>query len=165
MSASGGIIINMAGGIVVNKEGQILLVYQHGNSWCFPKGRVEEGEEILNAAKREIYEETGISKLELIEKLGEYERSSMSLSVRDDITKPMRKRHVFLFYTEEENTKTLDKKEITEMKWCSLDNVSRLLTHPKDKEFFLSVKSRVESFITSRQDFLQVRAVSESKTG
>ena len=52
-----------AGGVVLNNKGEILIVNQHGNSWSLPKGHIEEGEEILEAAKRETYEESGIRNL------------------------------------------------------------------------------------------------------
>ena len=49
-----------AGGIVLNDKGQVLLIHQvEGDAWCFPKGHVEEGEDLLRAAEREVYEELG----------------------------------------------------------------------------------------------------------
>lgn len=55
-----------AGGVVLNKNEEILVVNQNGNSWSLPKGHIDEGEEVLEAAVREIYEESGISKLKFI---------------------------------------------------------------------------------------------------
>ena len=48
-----------AGGIVHNAEGQILMIFRLG-VWDFPKGKVEQGEEIEKAAVREVLEETGM---------------------------------------------------------------------------------------------------------
>ena len=53
-----------AGGVVVNAEGKVLVVNQHGTSWSLPKGHIEDGEDALAAARREIYEESGVSDLE-----------------------------------------------------------------------------------------------------
>src|SRR6185436_5441679 len=66
-----------AGGIVRGPDGRIVLVHQHGNSWSFPKGAVEKEESLLEAAKREIEEETGITELSYIRDLGSYERYSI----------------------------------------------------------------------------------------
>ena len=52
-----------AGGVIENTEGKIVVVSQRGTSWSLPKGHIEDGEDILAAAKREIYEETGITEL------------------------------------------------------------------------------------------------------
>jgi ADP-ribose pyrophosphatase YjhB (NUDIX family) len=48
-----------AGGVVVNRKGEVALIRQ-GKSWTFPKGRLEAGEAIHHAARREVREETGL---------------------------------------------------------------------------------------------------------
>jgi len=61
-----------AGGIVYNKNSKkVLIIKDPRGRFSFPKGRVEEREAVLNAAKREVAEETGVKKLEFIAKLGE----------------------------------------------------------------------------------------------
>ena len=47
-----------AGGIVKNKEGKVLTIFRRG-FWDLPKGKVETGEKIEDAALREVKEETG----------------------------------------------------------------------------------------------------------
>jgi len=44
---------------------KFLLLYRRGSYWNFPKGHFELGETSLEAALRELEEETGIKKLEL----------------------------------------------------------------------------------------------------
>ncbi|MCI0526904.1 MAG: NUDIX domain-containing protein, partial [Nitrospira sp.] len=85
-----------AGGIVVNKKGQILVVNQRGNSWSLPKGHIDDGEDPLAAAKREIYEESGIGKLSLIKELGSYQRHKIGLKGGDDLSE-LKTIHMFLF--------------------------------------------------------------------
>ena len=49
-----------AGGILLNKENKIFLIRKISqNEWTLPKGTVEESEDILKAAIREVKEETG----------------------------------------------------------------------------------------------------------
>ena len=59
-------ITESEGGIVLNVKQQVLVVNQNHDSWSLPKGHVDPGETSFEAAKREIYEESGISKLEYI---------------------------------------------------------------------------------------------------
>ena len=52
-------IIEAAGGVVYNKKGDVLCIYRL-NKWDLPKGKIEKGESIEEAAIREVEEETGI---------------------------------------------------------------------------------------------------------
>ncbi len=56
-----------AGAVVVTPGGGSVLLLHHleEDRWCFPKGHVEPGESIENAARREIAEETGLGSVEL----------------------------------------------------------------------------------------------------
>lgn len=51
--------IRAAGGIVTRDDGKMLLILRN-NRWDLPKGKVEAGETLLQAALREVEEETGI---------------------------------------------------------------------------------------------------------
>lgn len=52
--------VRAAGGIVTDDGGDMLLIRRNGR-WDLPKGKVESGETLLQAALRETLEETGIS--------------------------------------------------------------------------------------------------------
>ena len=130
-----------AGGIVLNKKGLVLVVSQNGNSWSLPKGHIDEGENKLQAAIREIYEESGISELELIKELGSYDRYKISLDGGDDKSE-LKQIFMFLFKTNQEVLKPIDP-ENPEARWVEKEKVAELLTHTKDKEFFLSVMNKI----------------------
>ncbi|MBR4739094.1 MAG: NUDIX domain-containing protein [Bacteroidales bacterium] len=51
--------VRAAGGIVTDDGGDMLLIRRNGR-WDLPKGKVEAGETLLQAALRETKEETGI---------------------------------------------------------------------------------------------------------
>ena len=123
---------------MVNEGGEVLVVSQHGTSWSLPKGHIDPGEDALGAAKREIYEESGIRDLELIRELGSYERYKIGLnggeerSERKVIT-------MFLFRTSEKVLRPVDP-DNPEARWVEKSKVAVLLTHEKDKEFFRRVE-------------------------
>ncbi len=129
----------IAGGVVINNKGLILAVNQNGNSWSLPKGHIDEGEDELTAAKREIYEESGVNELELIRELGNYKRYRIGLKEEDDKSE-LKEITMFLFKTNQEILKPIDPNN-PEARWVEKDKVVELLTHRKDKEFFLSVIS------------------------
>ena len=51
--------VRAAGGIVCDSDGQMLII-KRNNRWDLPKGKVEANESLVQAAMREVEEETGI---------------------------------------------------------------------------------------------------------
>ncbi|WP_243028051.1 NUDIX hydrolase [Thermus albus] len=49
-----------AGGVVFNPRGEVLLLRDRMGFWVFPKGHLEPGESLEEAAVREVWEETGV---------------------------------------------------------------------------------------------------------
>ncbi len=135
-------VTHSSGGVVVSPKGLILVVNQNGNSWSLPKGHIDEGESTLDAAKREIYEESGVQKLQLIKELGTYERPKISIRGGDDVSETKRIT-LFLFKTTQTILRPVDP-ENPEARWVNALEVADLLTHPKDKDFFLSILPKIK---------------------
>jgi len=135
-----------AGGIIKGPDGRIVLVYEQGNSWSFPKGGVEEGETVLQAAIREIKEESGITEITLVQELGSYKRYSIGKDgIGENKEWGLQKKTLFLFTTPtSELPHRAPDNEVTEVRFVTLDEAYELLTHPKDKEFLGSVRSILE---------------------
>ena len=135
-------MVQVAGGVVWNPKLGIAVVNQNHNSWSLPKGHLEDGENPLTAALREIEEETGIRKddLTFISPLGGYERTQIMRDPSD--TPEMRTITMYLFTTDKEALLPQDK-DNPEARFVPIDEVSQLLTHPKDKEFFDSITNRI----------------------
>jgi 8-oxo-dGTP pyrophosphatase MutT (NUDIX family) len=124
-----------AGGVVLNKKGQVLVVSQHGTSWSLPKGHIDEGEEKIDAAIREIYEESGVNNLSLVKELGSYKRFKIGLEGDEDRSE-LKTIFMYLFKTEQDRLEPIDP-ENPEAVWVDKDKVADMLTHYKDKQFFI----------------------------
>lgn len=61
-------IVPAGGGLVRNDKGKFLFIFRRGN-WDLPKGKLEHGENIEEAALREVEEETGMQGLVLVDKI------------------------------------------------------------------------------------------------
>ena len=57
--------VNAGGGLVTNTKGEFLLIRRSG-LWDLPKGHQEPGEDIGATALREVEEETGVGKSDIL---------------------------------------------------------------------------------------------------
>ena len=115
-----------AGGIVcrIDKDsGDIYFVAvgEAGKShYILPKGGVDAGETLAEAAAREIGEEGGIHQLELIRELGSLAR--MSFDKRCWITT-----HFFLFKTDQIEFRPTDTTKPYRPEWWNIDDIGPML--------------------------------------
>ncbi|RME90417.1 MAG: NUDIX domain-containing protein [Candidatus Hydrogenedentota bacterium] len=131
-------IAHVAGGLILHsKTGKVAIVNQNGDSWSLPKGHIDAGETAEQAARREIKEETGIQKVQLIQPLGEYERYRIALGGGDDKSE-LKKIQFFLFETDQDKLQPEDPHN-PEARWVDPEEVASYLTHPKDAEFYTKV--------------------------
>ncbi|MGE5541054.1 MAG: NUDIX hydrolase [Bacillota bacterium] len=138
-----------AGGIVIGESGTIALVKSaRSQTWLFPKGRIEQGEEDEEAARREIAEETGLYDLEYLDDLGSFLRPGAEGTAGKDI-------HMYLFAAG--NSTTLsggDGSEILDTTWMPLSRVATELGvgphepwFAADRAWFTTVFERVRQAI------------------
>jgi ADP-ribose pyrophosphatase YjhB (NUDIX family) len=120
-------IIEAAGGLVKNKKGEWLFIFRNGK-WDLPKGKIEKGESIKEAAVREVEEECGIRGLKIIKEL---ESTYHTYFIEE---KSIIKR-TYWFEMESHYTAELvpqTEEGITEVKWIAADNFKFVLDNTYD---------------------------------
>lgn len=63
-------VVEAAGGLVERTDNKLLFIFRN-NKWDLPKGGIEKKELIIEAAQREVVEETGVSDLIVQKQLSE----------------------------------------------------------------------------------------------
>jgi len=128
-----------------NKISKVLLInflYKNKIIWGFPKGHAEKDETGIQAAKREVLEETGLN---IIINSNFQTKTNFTLQENGKT----RNREVIYYAGFTENTVTTAQHgEITSCKWCDINTAENLLTFDCDKEI-------LKKFI----DFLKNRPV------
>ncbi len=115
-----------AGGIVFRRKGArvwIAMMQDPYGKWTFPKGHVEAGEELEEAAARETLEELGLEQVRLLEELGK-----IDIWFRDRFQKKgkliHKDIHYFLFETPSNAALHPDPEEhALAAKWVPIGNV------------------------------------------
>ena len=132
------VVEKSVGAIVVNTDGLYLLLNRankDGDFWEFPKGHQLEGESDIETLKRELKEETGIEKFELIENfLGKNEYVSSSTG---------NTRIILLYLIKVLNDKIIISQEHKGYIWATFDDALTKLNHDKWKEILISAKKRL----------------------
>ena len=141
---AGGEVIQLrsAGGVVVRGRGEkvrVAVIQSAAGEWVFPKGLIEEGEEPEEAARREIGEEVGLSRLALLGDAGwtehEFEREGKWFRNRV---------HWFLYEAGARAAMRLDPEdEVLDCGWFGPKQALSLLTHDDHRRLLRQVISRV----------------------
>ena len=114
--------LEAAGGIVRNKNKQRLFIFRFGK-WDLPKGKIEKSETPLQAALREVTEETGLSNPEISREL------PSTYHIYEHKGKKVLKRTYWFamnYYGSEQPIPQIEE-EITEARWFSPDEYETIL--------------------------------------
>lgn len=136
-----------AGGIIMRKNKnclEALIIKDSFGNYAFPKGHIEENESIEEAAKREIAEEVGLDKLELIAEIGvnEYyftDKFNNNAKVHKFV-------HYFLFMTSPESLVKVQAEEgIKDPKWIPINKLVESINYDNLKP----IAQKAEQFLNN----------------
>lgn len=128
-----------AGGIVTrnNPNKQILLtIFTHIKGLGFPKGHVEAGETFEQTAIREVTEETGLTELKIVKKLGVYSK----IATERDGTFIEKDIHMYLMASEKPDFHQ-DAEE--KYDWFDIDEAINQMAVDEDREFLTKIKDEI----------------------
>ncbi|MCU0485706.1 MAG: NUDIX hydrolase [Anaerolineales bacterium] len=132
-----------AGGVILRlQQGQYFLaLVREGDlsGYFLPKGGVEAGEDLETAARREIQEEAGLKRLELVSYLGERQRLNFQRS-RWVTT------HYFLFTTDGRIGKPTDREHVYHCEWFPLHALPEMFW-PEQRALVEAVHSRLAELL------------------
>ena len=141
--------------VVLNKENKVFVAKRIDNPknfWQMPQGGVDEGEDFLKAAYRELEEETSIKKVELIKELDgtiTYELPNRLLGLIWKGKYRGQKQKWFLMrFVGEDNEINIKTKhpEFLEWKWVELDKITDLVVDFK-LHVYKEVKDKVKKIL------------------
>ena len=141
--------------IILNKENKVFVgkrIDNPINKWQMPQGGVDRGENLFNAMKRELKEETSIRSIEILKELEgwtEYELPDYLLGKiwRGKYRGQKQKWFIvrFLGKDEEINLKTTHP-EFIEWQWLDIENLPSVIVHFK-KKVYEKLLPVIKSFI------------------
>jgi len=125
---------------LINKDSkaEFLLLHYTTGHWDFPKGNIEIGEEEVEAARREIFEETGIEDVNFLKgfrKKIEYQYMRGERLIQKEV----------VFYITTTNTrKIILSNEHIGYVWNEYDNAMKRLTYMNAKNLLTEAKKFLE---------------------
>ena len=116
----------------------LVLCHRDGEHWAFPKGRIEPGEDELNAARREVAEETGIERLRPVPGFREtvayrFTRGERSIS-----------KTVVYFLAEVETDRVRLSDEHGDVGWLEAGDAGRRLTYAESRRVLAEAEAHLE---------------------
>jgi len=129
-----------AGGVIVRRQGSRVYValVREGefSDYILPKGHVEAGENLEEAARREIGEESGLTDLVLVGELGVRERL-------DFLKRAWKKTHYYLFTTGQTEGTPTDRAHDYRLEWFPLDALPPMFW-PEQKELIETNRAQIQ---------------------
>ena len=130
-------LIEAAGGLVKNENKSFLFIFRNGK-WDIPKGKIEQGERVKEAAVREVEEECGIKVARLGDKIC---KTYHAYIYKGDVV--LKKTHWFKMNCKgQEKLKPQKEEGITDVRWFKKGDIEPIVrnTFPSIMDVLLKEK-------------------------
>ncbi|MCL1972863.1 MAG: NUDIX domain-containing protein [Endomicrobia bacterium] len=105
----------------------LLIKSKRSGRWGFPKGHIEKGETGIEAAKREIFEETGIKNIKFIDGFREEDVYIIDGTQPETKGSSAEKHSIYFLAEALSEPENYDKKEISDLRWVNFEDMQKLL--------------------------------------
>ena len=144
--------------ILLNKQNKIFIAKridnQKGNYWQMPQGGVDKNEKLLQAAKRELEEETSVKSVKLIKELDEWLNYDLPKNLLGKIWKGkykgQKQKWFVMKFLGDENEINIKTKypEFIEWKWVELDKITDFVVDFK-LNVYNEIKKKVKNLLVN----------------
>ena len=143
------------GAIVLNEKNQVFVGKRKDNpvdKWQMPQGGVNRGEDLIEAMKRELHEETGIQNIKILNEIDgwfEYELPNYLLGKiwRGKFRGQKQKWFIVKFLgNDQEINLEMNKPEFIEWQWLDIENLPNVIVDFK-KKVYEQLLPKIRNFI------------------
>jgi 8-oxo-dGTP diphosphatase len=134
--SSGGIVYRRAKGVT-----EVALIRVRGR-WCLPKGQVEEGEGLVEAALREVREETGLEG-KMVDKLGDITYWFTNKTREGETIKIFKRVYFYLIRYLKGDVRHHDA-EVEEACWVPIEEALKKLVFPTERKMMRKAIAFIE---------------------
>lgn len=120
-----------------NQQWSVLLVQQRAGHWGFPKGHPNPGESSIETAYRELFEETMLDVVELLDPIPLYENYLFENNGK------MIDKIVEYFLARVDGEPRVDSKEIINCNWFLMSQAMEVVTFSGSKKICLEASNRL----------------------
>tara|TARA_B100000700_G_C14932564_1_gene802667 strand:- start:430 stop:900 length:471 start_codon:yes stop_codon:yes gene_type:complete len=132
------------GAVLLNKNNQVFVGKRRDNpvnKWQMPQGGVDNNEELVDALKRELYEETSVKSYEIIHELDRWLTYELPENLLGKIWRGkyrgQKQRWFILRFSGEENEINVNTKkpEFLEWRWADIESLPNIIVDFKKKVY------------------------------
>tara|TARA_B100001057_G_C22589849_1_gene848520 strand:+ start:32 stop:499 length:468 start_codon:yes stop_codon:yes gene_type:complete len=143
------------GAIVLNNNNHVFVGKRKDNpinKWQMPQGGVEKNEDLLDAMKRELYEETSITSIKVLKELDNWLSYELPSNLLGKIWKGkyrgQKQKWFIVRFTGNENEINLNTKypEFIEWKWIEIEQLPNVIVDFK-KKVYIVLENELKKFI------------------
>lgn len=116
------------------------MIQDPKDRWSIPKGKIEKGESMQQAAEREVKEETGLKHIKVLDRLGK-----VDFRFRNGDALVLKTMHVFLMhaYKDADKYHAEEHEGIKDLRWFSVSEALDLIEYDDIGKLFLIALKKI----------------------